>query len=166
MAEPCVGVRVGRRRSRLLNVARMGHHGPVVRDAVPLIRVQGFGDRTLGGKRTRQHPHVLNACQGQLRRCRLAAFLEGEERRLPTGEDGARLQERLELSARSILRTCVPPGIGQDVAIDDVQTIIHGLIDAAGMRGESDPTDLASRVRRAVTGYLALDEPSFPALTD
>lgn len=106
------------------------------------------------------------ACQWQLRRCRLATFLEGEERRLPTGEDGARLQERLELSARSILRTCVPPGIGQDVAIDDVQAIIQGLVDAAGLRGESDPTDLAARVRRAVTGYLALDEPSFPALTD
>lgn len=99
------------------------------------------------------------ACRRQLQRCRLAAFLEGEERRIPVGEDGARLQERLELAARKCLRTCVPPGADRNVAIDDALAIIQGMVDAAGVRGESISGNLEARVLRAVVGYLALDNP-------
>jgi AcrR family transcriptional regulator len=98
---------------------------------------------------------VLVACRRQLLRNRLAAFLEGEERRLPVGEEGACLQARLELAARNCLRSCLRPGPDQDVIIDDVLAIILGMVDAAGSRGESRPDALAARVLRAAMSYVA-----------
>lgn len=101
------------------------------------------------------HALVMVACRRQLERNRLAAFLEGEERRLPVGEDGAILQARLEIATRNCLRSCLPPVPDQDVVIEDVLAIILGMVDAAGVRGESLPDALAQRVLRAVMGYLA-----------
>jgi hypothetical protein len=53
------------------------------------------------------------------------------------------------------LRSCLPSVPDQDVVIDDVLAIILGMVDAAGVRGESLPDALAQRVLRAVMGYLA-----------
>ena len=41
-----------------------------------------------------------------------------------------------------------------DAAARDVMAITKGMVDAAGVRGETDRHDLSIRVRRAVFGYL------------
>jgi hypothetical protein len=41
-----------------------------------------------------------------------------------------------------------------DAAARDVMAIIKGMVDAAGVRGETDQRTLSIRVQRAVFGYL------------
>lgn len=41
-----------------------------------------------------------------------------------------------------------------DIAAHDVVALTRGMIDTAGLYGETDATSLTERVRRAVTGYL------------
>jgi AcrR family transcriptional regulator len=85
---------------------------------------------------------IASAVIHQLRRPALARLLDLEEARL-----------------RSILlsvlaRADLPKQPDPDAAAQDVLAIIKGMVDAAGERGEQDRDALASRVGRAVYGYL------------
>jgi hypothetical protein len=56
--------------------------------------------------------------------------------------------------AQVLSRADLPRQTEIDIAAPDVMAIIKGMIDAAGVRGETDAEKLAERVRRAVFGYL------------
>lgn len=92
----------------------------------------------------------------QLRRPELARIIDFEERRLP-------LHERHELVANIIhneliaaLALASAPWTCADVlqTAQDLFAMAHGMIDAAGERGETDPVNLEARVMRALVGYL------------
>jgi AcrR family transcriptional regulator len=116
----------------------------VVRDLVPLL------ERPRGRDRLRELIHF--AVAHQLRRPVLARLLDVEEARLPPSDEARRLSEMKE----SIFRHC----LGDDImALEphiahDLYSIIQGMVDAAGQRGETDAKVLARRVERAVLGYV------------
>jgi AcrR family transcriptional regulator len=91
----------------------------------------------------------------QLRRPALARLLDFEEARLPLDVDVQRVAERfLALLSDALAHPDLPPQAEKDTAARDVMAIIKGMIDAAGMHGETDQSHLAARVWRAVLGYL------------
>lgn len=92
----------------------------------------------------------------QLRRPELARIIDFEERRLP-------LQERHERVANVILTELIAaltlpsaPWVCADVlqTAQDLLAMAHGMIDAAGERGETDAVSLEGRVMRALLGFL------------
>lgn len=96
------------------------------------------------------------AVHHQLRRPRLARFLDAEEARLPAS---AGLQENGERAA-AVLRGCLEKiGLQEEAiastAVRDVMAITRGMVDSAGSHGESDEQALLVRVTAAVSGYLA-----------
>jgi AcrR family transcriptional regulator len=115
----------------------------------------GF-DARLGGL-------IQAAVKHQMRRPALAVLLDFEERRLPLGA-------RDERVADQILRMLIDALAGADLpttgdrarTAQDLLAITHGMIDAAGERGETDPADLRRRVAQALYGYLGMT----PELTD
>ncbi len=100
------------------------------------------------------------AARHQLRRPALARVLDEEEARLPLTEErhavGARFARVLQACLDAPDLTASAPGPN---AAADLLALIKGMVDAAGARGESDAVDLASRVRRAVFGYLEYAPP-------
>jgi AcrR family transcriptional regulator len=91
----------------------------------------------------------------QLRRPALARLLDFEEARLPLDADNQRVAGRfLSLVSGALAHPDLPPQADKDTAARDVMAIIKGMIDAAGMHGETDQRDLAARVWRAAFGYL------------
>lgn len=95
------------------------------------------------------------AVHHQLRRPRLARFLDAEEARLPAS---AALQENGERAA-AVLRRCLetiglPEEVEIAIVIRDVMAITRGMVDSAGSHGESDQQALLARVTAAVSGYL------------
>jgi len=98
---------------------------------------------------------IASAVIHQLRRPALARLLDLEEARLPFDEDTQRVTRRLRSILLSVLaRADLPKQPDPDAAAQDVLAIIKGMVDAAGERGEQDRDVLASRVGRAVYGYL------------
>jgi AcrR family transcriptional regulator len=98
---------------------------------------------------------VHAACRHQLQRVRLAALLEEEEHRLAASGDLEALDQRLHSAASKCVRHHAQASVHAGPWIDDVLAIILGMVNGAGGRGEDDVDDLAARVMRAVTGYLA-----------
>jgi AcrR family transcriptional regulator len=98
---------------------------------------------------------IRSAVRHQLRRPKLARWLDLEEARLPFDDDVQQTLGRLRAVLLDVLRR---PDLRQspepELAAHDVLAIIRGMIDAAGERGESDQQGLAARVSRAVYGYL------------
>jgi AcrR family transcriptional regulator len=91
----------------------------------------------------------------QMRRPALARVLDFEERRLPLDERDARVGERIHAAlVRSLGLADAPQLDDRDTAAHDVFAMVHGMVDAAGERGETDADALEARVRRAVIGYL------------
>ncbi len=91
----------------------------------------------------------------QLRRPVLARLLDFEEARLPQDPDVQQVAGRfLALVAAALGHPDLPCQPDPDTAARDVMAIIKGMIDAAGVHGETDQRDLRSRVWRAVVGYL------------
>ncbi len=91
----------------------------------------------------------------QLRRPALARLLDFEESRLPFDAGTQRVREKFQAVIADILaRPDLPPQADLLAAIADVSSIIRGMVDAAGERGEDAPDALMARVRRAVMGYL------------
>lgn len=96
------------------------------------------------------------AVHHQLRRPRLARFLDSEETRLPAS---AELQQHGNRAA-AVLRGCLEKiGLQEEAlastAVRDVMAITRGMVDSAGSHGETDEPALLLRVRAAVEGYLA-----------
>ncbi|WP_322012078.1 TetR/AcrR family transcriptional regulator [Paraburkholderia sp. J12] len=91
----------------------------------------------------------------QMRRPALARVLDFEERRLPLDERDARVGERIHAAlVRALGLGDAPQLDDRETAAHDVFAMVHGMVDAAGERGETDADALEARVRRAVIGYL------------
>jgi len=93
----------------------------------------------------------------QLTRPALARILDVEEQRLPIEADLRSQMARLHTFMQTLLSQAdLPPSArGPEVAADIV-SIIRGMVDGAGGRGESDVDALRERVQRAVFGYLGM----------
>jgi AcrR family transcriptional regulator len=95
---------------------------------------------------------VDSAVAHQLHRARLARALEYAEGTLPLAAETAALSSAIADRVRDLL---MRHGVTDNgVAARDVVALAKGMIDAAGIAGETDTTVLARRVRRAVLGYL------------
>ncbi|MDB2448959.1 TetR/AcrR family transcriptional regulator [bacterium] len=92
------------------------------------------------------------AIHHQLERPRLAATLEYIENSLPIAEETAALKQAIN---NDVARTLVRFGIAQpELAAQDLSALTRGMVDTAGMLGETDRDSLKHRVRRAIYGYL------------
>ena len=102
---------------------------------------------------------IRAAVAHQMRRPELARLLDFEERRLPLGERGARVSERIHAALVGAFELADAPAIDdrQTTALD-VIAIVRGMVDAAGERGETDAPALEARVPRAAIGYLLRTE--------
>lgn len=102
---------------------------------------------------------IAAAVRHQLRRPSLARLLDFEEARLPFDPETQHVRAKIATFLTDILsRPDIPPQPDMPTTAGDVLAIIRGLIDAAGERGEHGQEALTARVRRAVTGYLAIPE--------
>jgi AcrR family transcriptional regulator len=100
---------------------------------------------------------ILAAIAHQFRRPALARALDFEEARLPFDPDTQRVSDRFRVIVLEVLiRPDLPRQPDADAAAYDVMAIIKGMVDAAGVRGETAQRKLAIRVQRAVFGYLNL----------
>lgn len=92
------------------------------------------------------------AVKHQLARPCLARALEYAETNLPLDGEGEILQKQIvdTVSALFIAHRINDAA----TAARDVVAIAHGMIDAAGLYGDTDAAALLSRVKRAVMGYL------------
>jgi AcrR family transcriptional regulator len=100
---------------------------------------------------------LIRACVGhQLRRPTLAVLLDLEEARLPLDANTLDVKQRAHVILMELLaRADLPLQPDREAAARDVMAIIKGMVDAAGAQGETDQHALASRVQRAVFGYLS-----------
>ena len=95
---------------------------------------------------------VEAAVAHQLARPVLARTLDYAETTLPLQPETDALLVRLATLIAALLR---PHAITDpDLAARDLVALAKGMIDAAGMEGEVDSAHLASRVQKAVLGYL------------
>ena len=98
---------------------------------------------------------ILAAVAHQLRRPALARLLDFEEARLPLDPDTQQVSNRFRAILSDLLsRPDLPRQPDPAAAARDVMAIIKGMVDAAGIHGETEQQALASRVGRAVFGYL------------
>lgn len=99
---------------------------------------------------------MIDAAVGQqLGRATLTRHLEIEEARLPPDPVLATERTRLMALLRGYFETSALTNAEKDLASDDVFAIVRGMVDSAGMRGETDAANLSTRIRRAVHGYLS-----------
>lgn len=102
---------------------------------------------------------ILAAVEHQFRRPQLARLLDFEEARLPLDSATRQIGNAVTEVAVGIFENLdLPMHEDKRVAARDVIAIIKGIIDAAGSHSETDPSAVARRVRRAVFGYLELDD--------
>ena len=107
---------------------------------------------------------ILACIRHQFRRPVLARLLDFEEARFPLDANTQQVSERFGTIVAAVLRQSdLPAQADNAAAAHDVVAIIKGMVDAAGMRGETDQEALAIRVKRAVFGYFRL-EPATDAL--
>lgn len=106
---------------------------------------------------------IRAAVRHQLHRPTLARLLDIEEGRLPFDEDTQSVLHRLRAILLDALnRPDVRRQADPLLAAHDILSIVKGMIDGAGERGESDPANLTKRVTRAVRGYLDHDGQPVP----
>ena len=98
----------------------------------------------------------------QLERPRLARALEYAEATLPLGAETSVLASRIADCAARILAHHRVPECRQ--AAFDTVALARGMIDAAGLAGETDKASLTLRVYRAAMGYLNACRKSQPPL--
>lgn len=90
----------------------------------------------------------------QLSRPRLASSLEYAEQILPIDAETQSLKsEIVAIVAEALAMHGIP---APDTAARDLAALTRGMVDAAGLFGETDRASLEQRVRRAVYGYLGL----------
>jgi AcrR family transcriptional regulator len=100
---------------------------------------------------------VRVAVAQQLDRPQLARLLDLEESRLPVQRDTVAAKQTIGAGVATLLmRHGIDAGLPLPVVVGDLFAISRGMIDAAGAAGEVDRDALASRVERALRGYLGL----------
>ncbi len=99
---------------------------------------------------------LISACvRHQFRRPALARCLDFEEARLPLDPETRDVGQRFEKIVAAVLRrTDLPAQVDNAAAARDMMAVIKGMVDAAGVYGETDQQALGVRVARAVFGYL------------
>jgi AcrR family transcriptional regulator len=99
---------------------------------------------------------LIRAAVGhQLRRPTLARLLDLEEIRLPIRDEVERVGEAVRIALERLLtRPDLPPSDDAPLAARDLLAIVKGMVDAAGVQGETDVSSLEARVNRAVFGYI------------
>jgi AcrR family transcriptional regulator len=98
--------------------------------------------------------YIDAAVRQQLARPRLAKLLDIEESRFEPDQESSGSPSFRELLEAVLERDDLPRPARVQVAARDLLSIIRGLTDAAGQRGESDLADLHRRITAAVFGYL------------
>ncbi|MDO7512531.1 TetR/AcrR family transcriptional regulator [Acinetobacter baumannii] len=94
------------------------------------------------------------AVKHQLSRPRLARTLEFASELIGKDVEESELQHELETMISDLF---IHSGISHSqIAAQDVMALSKGMINAAGIAGESDLNDLQQRVEKAVLGYLDL----------
>lgn len=98
---------------------------------------------------------VRAAVAHQMRRPELARLIDFEERRLPLGERNQRVADTIHTQLTGTLQMPDAPRLAdRELVAHDLLAIVHGMVDAAGERGELDAAALEQRVMLAVNGYL------------
>jgi AcrR family transcriptional regulator len=97
------------------------------------------------------------AVEHQLARPALARALDYAEQALPLDEETAALTHRLAITIANLL---APHHREALQAARDLVALAKGMIDAAGLAGETDRSDLARRVNLAALGYLRPSAPN------
>jgi AcrR family transcriptional regulator len=101
---------------------------------------------------------IRAAVDHQLRRPRLARFIDVEESRLTGPAFEVDTASGLMVLVRPVIaRFGIKPRECLDDIVADILTITRALSDAAGSRQEINRTALERRIRRAVFGYLEFD---------
>lgn len=96
----------------------------------------------------------------QLDRPRLAASLEYAEAMLPIDMETETLKRAIVDAVASVLSL---HGVRDpETAARDLAALTRGMVDSAGLFGETDMASLEHRVRRAVFGYLGLNQHGTP----
>ncbi len=90
----------------------------------------------------------------QLERAALGRVLEVEEARLSPDTMLTEERERLVTLVRSVFDGISTASVDMGHAADDVFAMVRGMVDSAGLAGETDTVGLSVRVKRAVFGYL------------
>lgn len=97
---------------------------------------------------------IRAALHHQFNRPRLAASLEYAESHLPLDSETQVLKQQI---GNIVARALAAHGIDDPAtAARDLAALTRGMADAAGLHGETDPSSLEARIRRAVHGYLGL----------
>lgn len=97
---------------------------------------------------------VRAAIRSQFDRPRLAVTLEYAEAMLALDEETQALKADL---AEEVAAFLAREGYARPlVAAHDLAALVRGLVDAAGLRGETDIADVEQRARAAVKGYLMI----------
>ncbi|HWW03929.1 TetR/AcrR family transcriptional regulator [Collimonas sp.] len=105
--------------------------------------------------RSRIQYMVRAAVAHQMRRPVLARLIDFEERRLPLGERNQRVADIIHAQLAAALQLPDAPRLADvPLVAHDLLAIVHGMVDAAGERGELDAVALEQRVMLAVNGYL------------
>ncbi|HCA5144188.1 TPA: TetR/AcrR family transcriptional regulator [Acinetobacter baumannii] len=95
------------------------------------------------------------AVQHQLSRPQLARTLEFASELIGKDIEESKLQHELETIISDLfIRSCI---LHAQTVTQDVIALSKGIINAAGIAGESNLNDLQQRVEKAVFGYLDLD---------
>ncbi|OAM07678.1 TetR family transcriptional regulator [Acinetobacter baumannii] len=98
---------------------------------------------------------IQAAVQHQLSRPQLARTLEFASELIGKDVEESELQHELETIMSDLF---IHSGISHaQTAVQDVIALSKGMINAAGIAGESNLNDLQQRVEKAVFGYLDLD---------
>jgi len=93
----------------------------------------------------------------QLARPRLSLALEYAEAILPLDEETRALKATLAQAVAAVFHRHGLPEA--EIAAQDCVAMARGIIDAAGLAGETDASAVKARVKRAIWGYLALPNP-------
>jgi AcrR family transcriptional regulator len=96
------------------------------------------------------------AVHHQLRRPALGRILDYEEARLPMQSDMEHASEKAKAMVVHCLQTLDGKVEDASVAAADVMSIVKGMVDGAGQRGETDESALRRRVEASVFGYLLM----------
>ena len=102
---------------------------------------------------------IAAAIEHQFKRPKLARILDFEEARLPFDVATQNVNERVgEIAMQIIGRLDFPILVDVRIAARDVIAVIKGIVDASGSDADVEPAAVERRVKRAVFGYLSLDD--------
>jgi len=134
-----LGALIARETTQFLSRASTALDQPLARDALTVL--------------------IAAAIEHQFKRPKLARILDFEEARLPFDVATQNVNERVgEIAMQIIGRLDFPILVDVRIAARDVIAVIKGIVDASGSDADVEPAAVERRVKRAVFGYLSLDD--------